>query len=636
MAAPQRPEGLTLRHIVMLRSADASAPAIPAGLTATLGTGSVSLAWDASADPYVAPTGASGMKEYILTRDGVFLATVATTPGLSIELTGSDIGGFAPAGADSQGGASHTLTAAGNELYGTSDQFRFKAGLVTGDCTIYAQLAGFASSYEFSKAALMFRESLAANAAFVDCVSFPLTTGAGCILEYRASTGASAGQGALASVPPGARWLKLQRIGNLFRGFYSTGGGEWVLLGTQTVTLPTTCYAGLAVSSQNAGSPVTALFQNFAITNSPALAYLDSGGVASSVYRVAARDNAGNLSDYSAAASATSSGLALSSQFAGLNALVQTNIYTDGVERRFDGTDSVTGQVFSSTSPQAWGGQTTQPVIQFLGGTGRNPDTVWSTSFVTNAPGNRTALRVRRLLSHVQPSQAAYRIRTNAVWDTQGMYYCRKKLFIPSSFPTTATGFFVLDEIKVNGAGETEDRVAWIITRENFNGADRWLSQVSATWTNGTDVGTWNAGTPVTPAQDSFFQSRFYKQGAFADGTGLTIDSGRWITTEFACRLQDGSNRVAGNGARGWLYCAVSVGTATDPAANGTGTMRAYVEARNMTDNFAATAPSGNGIAFPFNFYSTLPIEGIDFYLHSLECYDYWPADASAHPVNAT
>jgi hypothetical protein len=116
----------------MQRSADASAPAVPTGLHLSGNT----LTWDASGDPYVAPTGASGLKEYVITRDGVTLATVPTTPGLSPELTGQDIGAVSPPGTDSQSGASHNMRAAGARIYFAADEFRFKYATVTGDCTI--------------------------------------------------------------------------------------------------------------------------------------------------------------------------------------------------------------------------------------------------------------------------------------------------------------------------------------------------------------------------------------------------------------------------------------------------------------------------------------------------------------------
>lgn len=316
MAAPQRPEGLTLRHIVMQRSPDASTPSVPTGLTAADGSaGVVNLTWDAAADPYTGPTGASGLKEYVLSRDGAYLASVASTPGLSLELLGADIGGFTPGGLDTQAGASHTLTAAGSEIYGTSDEFRYKYAAFTGDCTIIAKVTAFpAAVNDFAKAGVMFRASTDANAAFVHCMAFSFAFGRGVKTEYRASAGASAADyGANVPLTAAPRWLKLSRTGNSFAAAYSLDGNVWEALGTQSVTMPATALVGLAVSSQTAGSPVTAVFEDVGVQNLPAVTYSDMTATGVHSYRVAARDNANNTSAEGAAAvnSAAAEGIPL-------------------------------------------------------------------------------------------------------------------------------------------------------------------------------------------------------------------------------------------------------------------------------------------------------------------------------------
>lgn len=299
MAAPAPPEGLNVRHIVMLRSADASAPAVPTGLRLS----GNALTWDASADPYSGATGASGLKEYVLTRDGIFLAAVPTTPGLSIELTGQDIGTPSPPGSDAQAGASHSLTSAGERIYFTSDQFRFKFGAVTGDCSIIARITAFApSALGFAKASLMFRESTGVGSACVHLMQYSNGSVQGTKVEYRPTTSATMLDGT--SVPAGTlpQWLKLTRVGNVFTGFYSYDGNNWQDNGSVTVALPATALVGLALCSEVIGTPVSATFTDVAVTNSPVASYVDTGLVGTPVYRVAARDNAGNTSAFGAPA----------------------------------------------------------------------------------------------------------------------------------------------------------------------------------------------------------------------------------------------------------------------------------------------------------------------------------------------
>jgi regulation of enolase protein 1 (concanavalin A-like superfamily) len=61
-------------------------------------------------------------------------------------------------------------------------------------------------------------------------------------------------------------WIRLQRIGNVFNGYYSTDGVNWILMSTVTVALPATVDLGLAVASNVSTQTTTAVLQNYGAT----------------------------------------------------------------------------------------------------------------------------------------------------------------------------------------------------------------------------------------------------------------------------------------------------------------------------------------------------------------------------------
>ena len=77
------------------------------------------------------------------------------------------------------------------------------------------------------------------------------------------------------SSPPGGPVLapasiKLTRLGNNFLAYYSTDGINWQLVGpAQTVAMPSTVLAGVAVTSHNNGALCTATLTGVSIGNNP-------------------------------------------------------------------------------------------------------------------------------------------------------------------------------------------------------------------------------------------------------------------------------------------------------------------------------------------------------------------------------
>ena len=153
-----------------------------------------------------------------------------------------------------------TVSGSGANIWGTSDAFQFAHRSTTGDFDISARLTAFDSPNEWSKAGLMVRESLNANAknAFV-----MFSQGTGPALQYRTATGGTTARvtGAGAAVPV---WLRLVRQGTRFTAYSSATGSSWTTIGSTTISMASAAYVGLGVTSRDPAF-AAATFTNVAL-----------------------------------------------------------------------------------------------------------------------------------------------------------------------------------------------------------------------------------------------------------------------------------------------------------------------------------------------------------------------------------
>ncbi len=201
----------------------------------------------------------------------------------------------------------------GSDIGGTSDQFRFTYVPLSGDGYIVARLASQQNTGNFTKAGVMIRatlDALSANAAtFISYTQ-------GAQFQYRTTSGGGttgaaftaetpldpptipvplpSGTDEVADTPEGfdpgdldltlpdgtqtiipdnneaavvaaPYWLEISRSGNIFTSSASTDGVTWTVLGTQTITMPTTVYMGLAADSNNGSLLNVSTFDNISM-----------------------------------------------------------------------------------------------------------------------------------------------------------------------------------------------------------------------------------------------------------------------------------------------------------------------------------------------------------------------------------
>ena len=174
----------------------------------------------------------------------------------------SDVGAVGAEGAASSSGGTFTVTGAGSDIWGTADAFRFAYTTLTGDGSIVARVASVEAVNAWTKAGVMMRASLAAGSAQATMLVSP---GKGLAFQRRVTAnGVSTNTAGPMSTAP--YFVKLMRAGGTITALASSNGSTWVTVGTQSITLPSTIYVGLAVGSHVAGRLATAVFDSVGMT----------------------------------------------------------------------------------------------------------------------------------------------------------------------------------------------------------------------------------------------------------------------------------------------------------------------------------------------------------------------------------
>jgi F5/8 type C domain-containing protein/uncharacterized protein DUF1349/glycosyl hydrolase family 115 len=196
------------------------------------------------------------------------------------------------------------IGAAGTDIWGTADEFRFVYKALTGDASIVVRIDSIVEQDPWTKAGVMIRESLEAGSKFA---AVYITPANGCRFHTRVASNVDATSDTSVATPEqmaitAPYWVKLERSGNEFSGFYSADGSSWTAMSwnPQTISMLGTIHIGLAVTSHSAGNPTSAEFSGMATTGNVtgdwevvAIGVAQPGNDPESVY-VAVTDGAGH------------------------------------------------------------------------------------------------------------------------------------------------------------------------------------------------------------------------------------------------------------------------------------------------------------------------------------------------------
>ena len=184
----------------------------------------------------------------------------------------SDIGSVGISGNASYSSGTYTVQGSGADIWGSADEFNFVYQSLTGDGSITARVATESNTNAWTKAGVMMRDSLAANAMHA---SMFVTPGKGLAFQRRTSTGgASTNTSGGSGTAP--MWVRVTRSGSTFSAYTSSDGSSWTLVGSDTIPMGTTIDVGLALSSRDDSALATATLDNVSVS-SAASASLPSG-----------------------------------------------------------------------------------------------------------------------------------------------------------------------------------------------------------------------------------------------------------------------------------------------------------------------------------------------------------------------
>jgi hypothetical protein len=172
----------------------------------------------------------------------------------------ADIGTGSATGRAQYADGAYTVSGAGNSG-GSADNFRYVYQTLSGDGEIKARISRLQDT-NGGRVGVMIRESLLGGSKH----AFLGVDGAGALRwERRSSTGSNPSSSTSASGTAPDLWVRVVRSGNSLTGYQSTGGVNWTQIGSNSITMGTNIYIGLAVASGSAGTPNTSVFDNVTV-----------------------------------------------------------------------------------------------------------------------------------------------------------------------------------------------------------------------------------------------------------------------------------------------------------------------------------------------------------------------------------
>jgi hypothetical protein len=169
------------------------------------------------------------------------------------------------------------MTAAGTDIWDVADEFHFAYKTLNGAGSITAKVESVENTNVWAKAGVMIRETLDPGSKFAAVYITPTnadgTPTQGCRFQGRADTdGAATSDTSVATAEQmtikAPYWVRIERdtSGNL-RGYYSADGANWQpMVWRPSVSMGSTVYVGLALTSHDPALTCTAVFSDVQTT----------------------------------------------------------------------------------------------------------------------------------------------------------------------------------------------------------------------------------------------------------------------------------------------------------------------------------------------------------------------------------
>ena len=162
-----------------------------------------------------------------------------------------------------------TMSGGGTDIWNNADQFRFAYKQLSGDGTITAKVESIDNPDTWAKVGVMIRESIDPGSRFAAVYATP---GNGVRYQARVLNAGAATSDTSVATPAQIAlktpvWVKVERKGTSFSGFYSTDGAKWTALSwnPQTINMGAGVQIGLAVTGHDTGT-ATGVFSGIVTT----------------------------------------------------------------------------------------------------------------------------------------------------------------------------------------------------------------------------------------------------------------------------------------------------------------------------------------------------------------------------------
>lgn len=197
-------------------------------------------------------------------RDHMSVPTAyVATGGLPFPWNNEDIGSVGTNGSAAYTNGTFTVAGSGFDIWGSSDSFQYVYQPWTGNGQIVAEVNSITDTAPYAKAALMFRSTLDANSA--NGIIF-VSPAQGVLMQSRTSTGGSTATiGTTPGTTPG--WISLILSNNVLTGYSSPDGLNWTPVGTNLISLGSSLYVGMAVTSKSNPALNTSTFSNVTVSS---------------------------------------------------------------------------------------------------------------------------------------------------------------------------------------------------------------------------------------------------------------------------------------------------------------------------------------------------------------------------------
>ena len=224
--------------------------------TLTSGAGNIS-----SSGLYTAPS--TGTLATVTASSGGLTSTGSVAV-VNSPWTSTDIGVVNAPGTAYDSGSTTTLTDTSDDIWNQSDDFHFDYQTMTGNGSITAELNSQTSASSYIKSGLMMRNSLSPD----DVMAMICNPSTAPVFEWRTSASVIAQQDLGPTAEGTPYYLRLVRNGSLFSGYISANGTTgWTLIGSQTLSMNSVIYVGLALTSHDTAASATAVFSHVSISN---------------------------------------------------------------------------------------------------------------------------------------------------------------------------------------------------------------------------------------------------------------------------------------------------------------------------------------------------------------------------------